>query len=92
MADQYPEKPRYTLPQGKPDFAVPQPPARELSDDEFAITATLKQRHQELLPEFDPFVIELYKLGMIPGWRAVRAVEALPTDPPPSSDWFDYEP
>lgn len=50
---------------------------RELSDDEFAQTAALKELHQKLLGEFDVFVIELYKAGMIPGWRALLRVEKI---------------
>ncbi len=79
MASPYPEKPRYTLQQAKPETSAPPafnpPPARELSDDEFARTANLHKRHQTLLPEFNAFVIELYKIGLIPGWRALRSVE-----------------
>lgn len=87
MASPYPEKPRYTLQQAKPETSAPPAfnpqPARELSDDEFARTADLKQLHHDLLPEFNIFVIELYKLGMIPGWRALRSVEDMHDDSGP---------
>lgn len=78
MASPYPEKPRYTLDQVKPEISSPSSvtqPAPGLDDEEFARTAALKQRHMELLPEFNILVIELYKAGLIPGWRALRSVE-----------------
>ena len=82
MASPYLEKPRYTLSQEKPERPAPatRAPEPDLSDDEIARTAALKQRHQELLPEFNEFVLELYKLGFIPGWRAVVSVERLTED------------
>jgi hypothetical protein len=53
-------------------------PRHPLTDTERARTAELRRLHLELLPEFEPFVKSLHKLGMIDGWRALTYVEVGP--------------
>ena len=88
MANPYPEKPRYTLSQAKAEHVEPATqPLPELSEAEFDRTAALKQLHQELMPEFSEFVQELYKEGLVPGWRALLSVERI--NEPPLNDGQD---
>lgn len=34
----------------------------------------MRADHRQYLPEFEPFIKELYELGMVDGWRCLKTV------------------
>lgn len=71
-----------------PDSPVEQPartkaiPLVPLTSADQARIASNRALVHEHLPEALPFIKELHELGMIPGWRAVEAVEVFPNSEP----------
>ena len=55
----------------KPFRRQPEAP-KPLSNEEIAHNRGIVHSH---MPEFVPFIQELYNLGMIEGWRAVKHAE-----------------
>ncbi len=54
---------------------------RSLSESDLARLRELSNRHLQLLPEFEPFLKELYRCGLIDGRRALLAVQKINADP-----------
>ncbi len=57
-------------------FANP-PATPSLSEEELTRVRDLSHLHVQLLPEFEPFLKELYRCGLIDGRRALICVQKL---------------
>lgn len=68
MGDQYPRKPRHL--ERHPDEITPVPlrPLSEFEEDE---VARRREDFLTLLPDALPFFRDLYKEGLISGWRSI---------------------
>ena len=65
---------------------LPVSPALEpLTDERLGELRELSSMHTELLPEFEPFLKELYRLGLIDGRRALLNVQRVDSDVDPAS-------
>ncbi len=56
-----------------------------LSEQELARLREISDLHFKLLPEFEPFLKALYRVGLIEGRRALVTVQKMDADPPDDS-------
>lgn len=61
------------------------PALEPLTDERLGELRELSSMHAELLPEFEPFLKELYRLGLIDGRRALLNVQRVDSDVDPAS-------
>jgi len=74
MGDLYPRKPSHRALAVKPSAKVSKAAPAELSYDEADQVAQRREAFLALMPDALPFFQDLYKEGLIDGWRAIQWV------------------